>query len=125
MPKHLRLLGNAEYRSFGSNSLATPGRLRGSALLLIGLAVAVIYCSRAATIPGAPQNLSASAGCGQVSLAWSAPSSNDGPTITSYKVFRDTNNSKTQLVTSGGCATLMRSFSATRHINTPSAWRKI
>ena len=118
MPKHLRLLGNAEYRSFGSNSPATPGRLRGSALLLIGLAVAVDYCSRAATIPGAPQNLSASAGGGQVSLAWSAPSSNGGPTITSYK------SSNTQLITSGGCATLMRSFSATRHINTSSAWRK-
>jgi fibronectin type 3 domain-containing protein len=44
--------------------------------------------SVAATVPSAPQSLSATAGDGSVSLAWSAPSSNGGSAITSYKIYR-------------------------------------
>ena len=40
----------------------------------------------AATVPGAPTLNSATAGNGQVTLSWSAPSSNGGSAITSYKV---------------------------------------
>src|SRR5207244_2364640 len=58
------------------------------------------------TIPGAPQNLAALGGNGQVGLGWNAPSSNGGATITSYRVFRGTNSSNTSIVTSGGCANL-------------------
>jgi len=66
-----------------------------------------------AAIPGAPQNLSASPGNGQISLSWSAPSSNGGATITSYRVFRGTNSSNRLIVTSGGCANLNAVFSCT------------
>ncbi|MEK6371190.1 MAG: fibronectin type III domain-containing protein, partial [Acidobacteriota bacterium] len=59
-----------------------------------------------ASLPSAPQNLSASPGNGQVGLGWNAPASNGGASITSYRVFRGTNSSNTLIVTSGGCASL-------------------
>ena len=40
---------------------------------------------RAATVPGSPTLNSATAGNGQVSLTWSAPASNGGAAITSYR----------------------------------------
>ncbi len=43
-----------------------------------------------ATVPSAPQSLSASVGDQYVSLSWSAPSNNGGAAITSYKVYRST-----------------------------------
>jgi RHS repeat-associated protein len=62
--------------------------------------------STSATLPGAPTDLSAFAGNGQVGLGWNAPSSNGGAAITNYRVFRGTNSSNTLIVTSGGCANL-------------------
>ncbi|MCL1903296.1 MAG: glycoside hydrolase family 9 protein [Oscillospiraceae bacterium] len=41
------------------------------------------------TPPGAPQSFAATPGNGQVSLSWSAPSSNGGAAITGYQVSRD------------------------------------
>ena len=40
--------------------------------------------------PGAPLNLQAIAGEGQINLTWNAPTSNGGATITSYRVYRGT-----------------------------------
>ena len=77
-------------RSARSKSQPT-GTGRWSFRGLLGLAVLGITLqtpAAAASIPSAPQNLSASAGSGQVSLSWSAPSSNGGATITSYRVLR-------------------------------------
>jgi len=65
------------------------------------------------TIPGAPRNLTAAPGNGQNGLAWTAPSSNGGATITSYRVFRGSNSSNTLIVTSGGCASLGAVLSCT------------
>jgi subtilisin len=47
-----------------------------------------ISSSVAVTAPGAPTLNSATPGDGTVALAWSAPSSNGGAAITSYKVYR-------------------------------------
>jgi hypothetical protein len=47
------------------------------------------------TLPTAPLNLTAVAGQGQVSLSWSAPSSNGGKTVTSYTLQRATNSTFT------------------------------
>ena len=58
--------------------------------------------------PGAPTNLSATAGDGQVTLSWSAPSDNGGEPITGYEYqYRprtDTTNN-TQWVATGGTGT--------------------
>jgi subtilase family serine protease len=42
------------------------------------------------TVPSAPQSLKATAGNVQVTLSWSAPSSNGGSAIANYKVYRGT-----------------------------------
>src|SRR3989475_1602625 len=54
------------------------------------------------TVGTAPQTLQASAGNAQVSLSWSAPSSNGGSAITNYKVYRGTSSgTETLLATTG------------------------
>ncbi|HEY2080437.1 MAG TPA: PKD domain-containing protein [Streptosporangiaceae bacterium] len=65
------------------------------------------------TPPGAPQNLTAGAGNGQVSLSWQAPASNGGVNITSYKVYRGTSPGNETLLTSGGCSGLGAVLSCT------------
>ncbi len=54
------------------------------------------------TVPGAPELISATGGDGQVSLAWSAPSSNGGATITGYNVYRGTTSGGKTLLASVG-----------------------
>jgi len=44
------------------------------------------------TVPDAPSNLIATAGNGRVSLAWTAPTSNGGRSVTNYVVQYSTNN---------------------------------
>jgi hypothetical protein len=59
------------------------------------------------TAPGAPRNLSASAGNARATLSWSAPSSNGGSSITSYDVYRSTTSGgegTTPIATTGGSA---------------------
>jgi subtilisin len=60
---------------------ASPDRL---------LNVSTFGATAPATVPGAPTLDSATGGAGSVSLAWSAPSSNGGASITNYKIYRGT-----------------------------------
>jgi PKD repeat protein len=60
----------------------------------------------AGTPPGAPTGLTASAGNAQVSLSWTAPASNGGVAITSYRVYRGTSSGSETLLTTGGCSGL-------------------
>jgi PKD repeat protein len=60
----------------------------------------------AGTAPGAPTGLTASTGNGQVSLSWTAPASNGGVNITSYRVYRGTASGTETLLTGGGCSGL-------------------
>jgi PKD repeat protein len=67
----------------------------------------------AGTPPGAPTGLTASPGGGQVSLNWTAPASNGGVNITSYRVYRGTTSGGETLLTSGGCGNLGAVLSCT------------
>jgi PKD repeat protein len=58
------------------------------------------------TAPGAPTGLTGTAGNGQVALSWTAPASNGGVNITSYRVYRGTSSGTETLLTSGGCSSL-------------------
>ncbi|GAA2148819.1 hypothetical protein GCM10009760_41310 [Kitasatospora kazusensis] len=60
----------------------------------------------AATVPGAPTGLTATAGTGQAALSWTPPSNTGGENITSYKVYRGTASGGETLLTGGGCSGL-------------------
>jgi fibronectin type 3 domain-containing protein len=55
--------------------------------------------------PSAPQNLAASAGNAQVSLSWSAPTSNGNSPITGYNVYRSTSSGAETFLASAGTST--------------------
>lgn len=60
-----------------------------------------------ADYPTAPQNLDASVNDGNVTLTWTAPTSNGGVALTNYKIYRSTNSgTEVQVATVGG-ATLV------------------
>ena len=58
------------------------------------------------TAPGAPTGLTSTGGNGQVTLNWTAPSSNGGVNITSYNVYRGTTSGGETKLTTGGCSGL-------------------
>lgn len=59
-----------------------------------------------ATTPTAPRELQASAGAGQITLTWTAPTSDGRSAITNYKVYRGTSSGSGWLLTTGGCSGL-------------------
>src|SRR4029077_1688396 len=48
------------------------------------------------TVPGAPQNLTATAGKVQIALNWQAPASDGGEAVNHYEVFRSTSSGTEQ-----------------------------
>ncbi|MEV7023083.1 PKD domain-containing protein [Kitasatospora sp. NPDC093558] len=67
----------------------------------------------AGTAPGAPTGLTATAGNAQAALNWTAPASNGGVSITSYRVYRGTASGQETLLTTGGCSGLGAVLSCT------------
>jgi PKD repeat protein len=63
--------------------------------------------------PGAPTGLKATASSGQVALSWTAPASNGGVNVTSYRVYRGTASGAETLLTTGGCSGLGNVLSCT------------
>ncbi|MHB8513293.1 MAG: RCC1 domain-containing protein, partial [Actinomycetota bacterium] len=58
-----------------------------------------------ATVPSAPTNVAATSGNGQITLSWSAPTSNGGSAITNYKIYRGTSQGSEALLTEVGNVT--------------------
>jgi len=65
-----------------------------------------------ATVPGAPTLVSAAAGKDGVSLAWNAPASNGGATITGYQIYRGSASGTETLVATVGNVTTYRDTTA-------------
>ena len=84
----LRGLTNGTAYDFRVSAINTAGT--GAVSNVVNATPAV-----AATAPGAPTSLTATAGNGQVILSWSAPSSNGGAVITGYKVEYKTSAANT------------------------------
>ena len=79
---------------------STPTKKTASA------SVSITASPIAGTPPGAPTGLTATAGNAQASLSWTAPSSDGGVAITSYRVYRGTASGGETLLTTGGCSGL-------------------
>jgi len=54
------------------------------------------------TAPDVPTSLAATAGTSQISLTWTAPTSDGGSAITNYKIYRDTSSPATSLLATIG-----------------------
>ncbi|MGI0088645.1 MAG: fibronectin type III domain-containing protein [Nitrosotalea sp.] len=65
------------------------------------------------TAPSAPQNLQASPGNAQVSLSWTAPSSNGGSAITGYMIERSTDGGTTWSTVQSNTGTTATTYSDT------------
>src|SRR5207245_1513733 len=60
------------------------------------------FTTRPPTVPSAPQTLQATAGTGNVTLVWQAPSNNGGSPITNYNIYRSsTSDAEAYLTTIG------------------------
>lgn len=65
----------------------------------------------AATVPSAPQNVSAKTDASKgTDLSWNAPASNGGSSVTSYTVFRSTRSGSESAYTSVNCASSSCTF---------------
>lgn len=73
------------------DSTTCPGGNLYAQLPAIRINVAArVIGTPAATVPGAPSSLTASANGGSVALSWAPPATDGGAALTRYEVFRDT-----------------------------------
>jgi PKD repeat protein len=101
------------YNSAGTYTATLTVTDTSSPVKTAASSVTVTASPIAGTPPGAPTGLTATAGNGQVSLRWTAPTSNGGVNITSYRVYRGTSSGGETPLTSGGCSNLGAVLSCT------------
>ena len=94
------------YNSSGTFTATLTAKDSSSPVKSATSTVSVTASPIAGTPPGAPTGLTATPGNGQASLSWTAPASNGGVAITSYKVYRGTSSGSETLLTTGGCSNL-------------------
>jgi PKD repeat protein len=94
------------YSSAGTYSATLTVTDRSSPAKTATSSVSITASPIAGTAPGAPTGLAATPGNAQVSLRWTAPASDGGVEITSYRVYRSTASGTETLVTAGGCGSL-------------------
>ncbi len=76
-----------------------------------------------AVVPGAPMDLTATAGNAQVALAWSAPASSGGDAITGYNIYQGTSSGGETLLTS--TSTTVTAFISTGLTNGTTNYFKV
>ncbi len=84
--------------STGTNTVT----ITGTSSSLSHSATVTVNVQAPAAVSSAPQNLQATAGNAQVTLSWSAPSSNGGASITNYNIYRGTSSGSETLLTTVG-----------------------
>jgi PKD repeat protein len=94
------------YNTAGSYTATLTAKDSSSPVKSATSSVSITASPIAGTPPGAPTGLTATAGNGQASLSWTAPASNGGVAITSYRVYRGTASGGETLLTTGGCSNL-------------------
>ena len=87
----------ASYGGGGGGAGLTPNFGPGAPGIIV-----ITYTPFVATVPTAPTSLSATAGTSDISLTWSAPTSDGGSAITNYKLYRDTSSPATTFLTTIG-----------------------
>jgi titin len=102
----MTFLGLVAPTSVGENWIAeTPSTLRGHAYFNSNFPApgqvwnGLTMGSAMATVPGAPTGLTATPGDTNVTLNWTAPSSNGGSAITGYRVYRGTSSGTLSVLT--------------------------
>jgi PKD repeat protein len=105
-PSHTYNTAGTDAATLTVTDSSSPAKTATSSVTITGSPIA-------GTVPGAPAALTATPGNGQVSLAWSAPASNGGVNITSYRVYRGTSSGGETLLTTGGCGNLGAVLSCT------------
>jgi PKD repeat protein len=105
-PSHTYNTAGTDTATLTVTDSSSPAKTATSSVTITGSPIA-------GTVPGAPAALTATPGNGQVSLAWSAPASNGGVNITSYRVYRGTSSGGETLLTTGGCGNLGAVLSCT------------
>ncbi len=94
------------YNTAGTYTATLTAKDSSSPQKTASSSVSITASPIAGTPPGAPTGLTATPGNGQASLSWTAPASNGGVSITSYRVYRGTSSGTETLLTSGGCSGL-------------------
>jgi subtilase family serine protease len=89
------------FRDITSGSNGHPATIGYDLVTGLGSPLTTSY-TLAPTVPSAPQNLKATAGNAQLTLSWSAPSSNGGFAITNYNIYRGTASGGETLLTTLG-----------------------
>ena len=123
--------------TYGTGSTATSNTITGltngqaywfkvSAINSVGTSTAsAVQTATPPTVPGAPTLATPTTGSAQISLSWTAPSSNGGASITSYKIEQSTTSATAGFNVTYGTGSTATSNTITGLTNGQAYWFKV